>query len=89
MSTGGGGAGSGGCIELEHLSALTPPAAAPSRPAPAGLSDEDERLREELVAALEAHHGNVAAVARTLGKAPVQIRRWLQRFALDVHLYRR
>ncbi|MDB4969940.1 MAG: Sigma-54 dependent transcriptional regulator [Myxococcales bacterium] len=84
---------SGGRIERQHLSALdAPPAAAPppsTPPAPASLGAEDQQLRDALVAAMAEHRGNVAAIARVMDKAPVQIRRWIKRFALDVHLYRR
>lgn len=49
----------------------------------------DERLRGELVALLHEHGGNVAEVARILGKARTQVRRWLKRFGLDPHSFRR
>ncbi len=38
--------------------------------------------REELAALLREHHGNVSAVARTLGKARSQVQRWLRRYGL-------
>ena len=80
-------------IERAHLVGLDAPVvAAPSAKPPAApdaLDVADEALRAELVAALAEHRGNVAAVARAMGRAPVQIRRWLKRFAVDVHLYRR
>lgn len=44
--------------------------------------------REELVQLLERHQGNVAAVGRELGKARMQVHRWLKRYALDVSDYR-
>jgi sigma-54 dependent transcriptional regulator, acetoin dehydrogenase operon transcriptional activator AcoR len=83
---------SGGRIERTHLAALDAPIALPvaTSPSPASeLSDADRRLRDALVAAMAEHRGNVNAVARTMGKAPVQIRRWVKRLAVDVHLYRR
>ena len=70
-------------IELEHLpEALR--AVAPERvaPPPATLSDADRALRDEVAAALTRHNGNVAAVARELGKDRTQIRRWMRRFGL-------
>ncbi|MBI4511572.1 MAG: sigma 54-interacting transcriptional regulator [Deltaproteobacteria bacterium] len=53
------------------------------------LSDEDGQRREELIALLTQHSGNVSAVARAMGKARVQIRRWLKRFQIDAEAYRR
>jgi transcriptional regulator of acetoin/glycerol metabolism len=44
--------------------------------------------RAELEALLERHQGNVAAVGRDLGKARMQIHRWLKRYGLDVGDYR-
>jgi transposase-like protein len=45
-------------------------------------------LREVVVAQLRTHRGNVAAVARTLGRAPMQIHRWMRRFGIDPNDYR-
>jgi DNA-binding NtrC family response regulator len=86
---------SGGRIERAHLAALDAPrpdgqptaAAAPSQAA--ALDEDEARLRDQLVAAMAEHRGNVAAVGRAMNKAPVQIRRWIKRFGVDVHLYRR
>jgi len=51
-----------------------------------------EQLREqqrcELAAMLREHGGNLSAVGRALGRAPVQIRRWCQLFSLDVTAFR-
>ena len=44
--------------------------------------------REQLVAALQAHHGNISAVARALGKARSQVQRWLHDYDLDPKQYR-
>jgi DNA-binding NtrC family response regulator len=44
--------------------------------------------REDLVLLLERHQGNVAAVGRDLGKARMQIHRWLKRYAIDINAYR-
>ena len=80
----------GGPIDVGHLPPA-PPAArpAPGGPAPAALTDEDLRRREELVAALEKHRGNLTAVAREIGKARTQVQRWIHRFAIDLSPYRR
>ena len=42
----------------------------------------------ELRSLLEAHAGNVAAVGRQLGKARMQIHRWMQRYGIDVDEFR-
>ena len=68
---------SGGRIEDRHLpEAMRGVPAAPAR-------DADEEIRAALVAALERHGGNLAAVARDLGKDRTQIRRWMKRFGLE------
>lgn len=80
----------GGCIELKHLppvlreaSGRPREASAPEQPAP------DQALRARLARALEAHGGNVSAVARELGKARMQVQRWMARFGLDPRDFRR
>jgi transcriptional regulator of acetoin/glycerol metabolism len=40
------------------------------------------------VAALQAHRGNISAVARALGKARSQVQRWLHDYDLDPEQYR-
>jgi DNA-binding NtrC family response regulator len=52
------------------------------------LAPADRALRERLSAELDKAGGNVALVARTMGKAPVQIRRWAKRLGLDVVHFR-
>ena len=42
----------------------------------------------ELRALLAEHAGNVAAVGRTLGKARMQIHRWVERYGIDLDEYR-
>jgi DNA-binding NtrC family response regulator len=70
--------GRGGKIELQHLPGLDepPPAKQPV------LSDDDQKRRDELKALLAKHDGNVSAVARELGKARMQIQRWIKRYGL-------
>ena len=52
-----------------------------------GLAKPEE-LRERLVALLIRHNGNVSHVARDMGKARVQIHRWMQKLSIDVDAYR-
>jgi transcriptional regulator with GAF, ATPase, and Fis domain len=42
----------------------------------------------ELAALLREHHGNVAAVARALGKDRAQVHRWMQQLGIDPNLFR-
>jgi transcriptional regulator of acetoin/glycerol metabolism len=70
--------GRGGKIELQHLPGLDEPLPAK----PPALSEEDQKRRVELAALLEKHAGNVSAVAREMGKARMQIQRWIKRYGL-------
>jgi transposase-like protein len=49
---------------------------------------EGELLEAALVGHLRAEKGNVAAVARAMGKAPMQVHRWMKRFSIDPDDYR-
>ncbi|MGZ3406126.1 MAG: AAA-type ATPase lid domain-containing protein, partial [Polyangia bacterium] len=81
---------SGGAIDVAHLPPALTQSEAPAPPASRQpLSAEDESRRAELEKLLQAESGNVAAVARALGKAPVQIRRWARRYQLDPDQFRR
>jgi transcriptional regulator with AAA-type ATPase domain len=75
-----------GVIEAEHLPLAPGPA-----PRPAAIEpdlDDPEALRKTLVALLEQHRGNISHVARDLGRARMQIHRWLRRFDLDPDTFR-
>jgi transcriptional regulator of acetoin/glycerol metabolism len=71
-------------IRLEHL----PEAIRTYRPADPNLRPEDHALRDRLVELLHEHRGNVTAVGRSLGKAPIQIRRWCRRSGIEIASYR-
>ena len=51
-------------------------------------SSIDTALRDQLDQLMRQHKGNVAAVARALGKGPTQIQRWLKKAGLIADLYR-
>jgi transposase-like protein len=51
------------------------------------VSDDDRKAT--LISLLTEHKGQVAAVARAMGKARMQIHRWIQRYDLDLETYRR
>lgn len=70
-------------VHLKHLPrSVREPATAPPAPVPSELSPEDVQLRDSLVAAIDTHDGNLAAVARQLGRDRKQIHRWIKRFGL-------
>lgn len=54
-----------------------------------GLSDEQKKRREELIALLVEHAGNISAVSRAMGKARSQVQRWLKRYQLDSGQYKK
>ena len=76
----------GGVIDAHHLPAsvvdaapLSSPSEPPSRPIDPSAVDP---LRDELVAQLRSHRGNVSEVARAMGKARMQIQRWMKRYGV-------
>lgn len=76
-----------GVIELEHL----PPALRAPSPARARQDEADEldaTMKAKLETLLRAHGGNVSAVARSMGKARMQIQRWMARHGLDPRTFR-
>ena len=75
----------GGRLDVSHLPREVAAAAAarPAAPEPSEEERRDEALRRELVGLLEAHGGNVSEVARAMGKARMQIHRWMKRFGLE------
>jgi transcriptional regulator with GAF, ATPase, and Fis domain len=74
-----------GRIELAHLpEGLQAKRDIVRRTVATQLSDEDRKLRDELIEHLKKHKGNVSAVAREMGKARMQIQRWIRRFGIDV-----
>ena len=61
---------------------------APAPPA-SPLGPEDEKRKEQVITLLREHSGNITAVARVMGKARVQIQRWIKRYQLDSKSFRR
>jgi transcriptional regulator with GAF, ATPase, and Fis domain len=77
-----------GRLELEHLPAPVRDAAVVAtdcRKQP----DDDAAQRDRLVALMQRHGGNVTAVARAIGKARMQVQRWLKRYSIDARSFRR
>jgi DNA-binding NtrC family response regulator len=58
-----------------------------SRPPP-DISDTDAQLRALLVEQLERHRGNITDVANAMGKARMQVHRWLRRLGIDARAFR-
>jgi len=74
-----------GTIQREHLpSALRDPQAE----AGPELTEEEMRHRDKLISLLRQHRGNLAAVARAVGKGRTQVVRWVGRYRLDATAYR-
>ena len=82
-----------GILELSHLPKQVALAASAETTAeevePGENVDQDARLRAQLDTLLTAHEGNVAEVARAMGKARMQVHRWMKRYELDPKAYRR
>ncbi len=75
-----------GPIELAHL----PPELAEPLPRKEPVNESgDETRKAQLEALLKEHTGNVSAVARAMGKARMQIQRWLARYQLDPRNFRK
>lgn len=73
-------------LAMEGYGHAAPLPGQPSRlPPMAGQGTPSEQELREL---LNAHGGNVAAVGRVLGKARMQIHRWMKRYAIEVEDYR-
>jgi transcriptional regulator of acetoin/glycerol metabolism len=75
-------------VRAEHLPDTVRSGRPPGAPRPVMLSELDQRVRDQVVAALREHQGNVSAVARALDKDRKQIQRWIKRFGLDPTSYR-
>jgi transcriptional regulator with AAA-type ATPase domain len=80
-----------GTIDVEHLPPDISAVAAIAGRAPEAveLSPENDARRSELVAQLQAHEGNIAEVARAMGKARTQIHRWMKRYGLEAERFRK
>jgi transcriptional regulator with GAF, ATPase, and Fis domain len=82
----------GDTLQLEHVEAAgildpTDLADGPDEPSADArvdlpLSEEDERRRTELIELMRKHDGNISAIAREIGKARFQVRRWIARYRL-------
>jgi len=79
----------GEVISNHHLrDLLTPATTTHSQAAPQDLTPEQETQRAELAESLSRNNGNISAVARELGKARMQVQRWIKRYNLSTEQYR-
>ncbi|MGE0872204.1 MAG: sigma 54-interacting transcriptional regulator [Kofleriaceae bacterium] len=78
----------GEAVRSEHLPDSVRTGRPPGAPRPVVLNENDQKVRDTVVAALREHQGNVSAVARALDKDRKQIQRWIKRFGLDPGSYR-
>jgi transcriptional regulator with AAA-type ATPase domain len=72
-----------GALDLEHL-----PGAVQRESTELEPEAEDDARHARIVALLREHDGNIAAVARAMGKARMQVQRWLKRYAIDAESFR-
>jgi len=82
---------SGQPVDLGHLPAALrgeAPAEVKASP-PRAPRDDDAQLKARLEAMLTTHGSNVSAAAREMGKARMQIQRWMARFGLEPKDFKR
>jgi len=72
-------------IGLAHLPEAVAGAAEVGRSA---ASPSEQELQRELELQLKRHKGNVSAVAREMGRARIQIRRWCTKYSIDIDSFR-
>jgi transcriptional regulator with GAF, ATPase, and Fis domain len=73
-------------IDMKHLSPSLQDSMAL---APRLLSSDDQRRRDEIRTLLQEHGGNISAVAQAMGKARMQLQRWIKRYRIDVREFKR
>jgi transcriptional regulator of acetoin/glycerol metabolism len=79
---------SSGTVELEHLPPAVRVHPSTRKQALKDTEEIDDGRKNELVALLQQHKGNVSAVARAMGKARMQIQRWMARYELDPRTFK-
>jgi transcriptional regulator with AAA-type ATPase domain len=78
-----------GTIELSHVpEAVRAAMTAPPRVSQSGVPSES-LIREQLLAALQTHKGNISEVSRVMGRTRMQIHRWMKRWNIDPETYRK
>jgi transcriptional regulator of acetoin/glycerol metabolism len=74
---------------MPSIRSITDPGAGPFGGLAPPIDPVDLELKTKLVELLTAHDGNVAAVARAMGKGRMQIHRWARRFGIELESFRR
>jgi transcriptional regulator with PAS, ATPase and Fis domain len=77
-----------GEIDVVHLPPDVRASTAHGVAPPALLTANETQHRDQLVVLLRQHKGNVAVVARELGKAAMQVRRWVRKYGIDLTSFR-
>src|SRR4051812_32300711 len=75
-------------VRADHLPDSVRTGRPPGAPRPVVLSENDQKVRDQVVASLREHRGTVSAGARPPDKARKQIQRWIKRFGLHPSSYR-
>lgn len=73
----------GRIVQVQDLPASIRQAGADEHRSEQPLTSQEIALKHQLVASIRMHNGNLAAVARQLGKDRKQIQRWVKRFGLS------
>jgi len=76
-------------IDLSHFPDELQAPAKPAAARPIDPTVTDEARKAMLIQLLTVHRGQISAVARAMGKARMQIHRWIERFGIDLETYRR
>jgi hypothetical protein len=81
----------GQIIGLRHLNlarAANPPDISATVAAQEPHQPLDKSFKEDLIARLKESNGNIARVARDMGKARMQVHRWMKRYGIEVSSFR-
>jgi transcriptional regulator of acetoin/glycerol metabolism len=88
-----------GIIELEHLpeelrgnessSSSARGSGSPGERKRVESHRNDDERKARLLVLLAQHRGRIADVARAMGKARMQVHRWIQRYEIDLESFRR
>jgi transcriptional regulator with GAF, ATPase, and Fis domain len=72
-------------VDLKHLPAVLHDPVAFAAPQ---LTPDDRRQADQIRALLREHGGNISAAAQAMGKARMQIQRWIKRYRIDVREFK-
>jgi transcriptional regulator of acetoin/glycerol metabolism len=78
-----------GAVGLAHLPAARRSIPSTDHALATPLDENEDDVRRALVDALARHGGNVSEVAREMGKARMQVQRWMKRWGLERETFKR